>query len=80
MRAAITAALAEVPELDAEFVADRILPTVRGIADQRAAQALRAAADDRTTVSKLTPVESLTCFVVKLEDLFHRAAALGPTS
>lgn len=31
MRAALTAVLAEVPELDAEFVADRILPTVRGI-------------------------------------------------
>jgi len=31
MRAALTAVLADVPELDAEFVADRILPTVRGI-------------------------------------------------
>jgi len=41
MRAALTAALAEVPELDAEFVADRILPTVRGIV----AGELRAAAD-----------------------------------
>jgi len=40
MRAALTAVLAEVPELDAEFVADRILPTVREIV----AGELRAAA------------------------------------
>ena len=42
MRAALTVVLAEVPDLDAEFVADRILPTVRGIV----AGELRAAADE----------------------------------
>lgn len=64
----------------AEHYADALLPVVDRIASARAAAALRAAAEDRTTVLKLTPVESLTCFIVKLEDLFHRADALDPPS
>jgi len=76
MRAALTAALAEVPELDAEFVADRILPTVREIASQRAAQVLRAAAQEPDT-DEGTHADGHRCAA---DFLARRAAALDPTS
>jgi len=68
MRAALTAVLAEVPEMDAEFVADRILPAVRGIV----AGELRAAADG---IGDWPGVGN----AIKGQ-LRDRAAALGPTS
>ena len=68
MRAALTAALAEVPELDAEFVTDRILPTVRKIA----AAELDAAANG---IGDWPGVGN----AIKGQ-LRDRAAALGPTS
>ena len=68
MRAALMAVLAEVPELDAEFVADRILPTVRGIV----ADELRAAAGGAfRTASGMNVVEAT--------DLRDRADALDPS-
>ena len=68
MRAALTAVLAEVPELDAEFVTDRILPTVR----QFVGDELRAAADG---IGNWPGVGN----AIKGQ-LRDRAAALGPTS
>ena len=69
MRAALTAVLADVPELDAEFVADRILPTVRKIA----AAELRAAAGGAfRTASGMNVVEAT--------DLRARADVMDPTS
>jgi len=68
MRAALTAALADVPELDAEFVADRILPTVRGIV----AEELRERADG---IGDWPGVGN----AIKGQ-LRDRAAALDPTS
>lgn len=51
------------------------------IANERAAEALeQAMREDRTTVSKLSPVEQLTCFLVKGEDLLARAASLRAAS
>ena len=58
-------------------LADALLPVVQRIADERAAEALeQAMREDRTTVEKLHPVERLTCFLVKGEDLLARAASL----
>ena len=69
MRAALMSALADVPELDAEFVADRILPTVRGIV----AAELRAAAGGAfRTASGMNVVEAT--------DLRARADVMDPTS
>ena len=65
MRAALMAALADVPELDAEFVTDRILPTVRMIV----AGELRAVADE---LAYAPPA--------KARWLRDRATALDPTS
>jgi len=60
-----------------EVVADALLPLVDRLCAEAAADALEAAIrEDRTTVAKLSPVESLTCFLVKAEDLVARAAAL----
>ncbi len=64
-----------------EGIADALLPTVERIADERAAEALeQAMREDRTTVEKLHPVERLTCFLVKGEDLLTRAASLRAAS
>jgi len=62
MRAALMSALAEVPELDAEFVADRLLPTVRRIV----ADELGEMADRVDAESHREPV--LDRVVAKLHD------------
>jgi hypothetical protein len=68
------------PVLDAlmPIIATEVEARVQAAAGQRAAEELYAAVrEDRTTVAKLGPVERLTCFLVKAEDLFARAAALA---
>jgi hypothetical protein len=66
--------------------ADALMPTiaaevearVQAAANQRAAEELhRAYIEDGTTVAKLSPVERLTCRIVKVEDLLPRIAALA---
>lgn len=60
-----------------ERVVSALLPLVERYADQRAADALdRANHEDGTTVAKLSPIERLTCRLVKCEDLVIRAATL----
>lgn len=54
--------------------ADALAPLLATIRAESAAEALGAAIrEDRTTVAKLSPVERLTCFLVKAEDLVIRA-------
>ena len=58
-------------------VVDAMLPIVERREAEAAARALEAAyVEDRTTVAKLSPIERLTCFLVKSEDLVTRAADL----
>jgi len=71
MRAALMTALADVPELDAEFVTDRILPTVRQIV----AHELREAADDVDDGEH----SNLWSHAAR-QSILSRAAALDPTS
>jgi len=56
---------------------DALLPVAARLRAEAAAEALDAAfREDKTTVAKLGPVERLTCYLVKAEDLVARAAAL----
>lgn len=57
--------------------ADTLLPLIARFEREAAAKALeQAILIDRTTVAKLSPVERLTCYLVRVEDLVTRAADL----
>lgn len=62
---------------DGQKAADALLPLLDRVAADAAAEALMTAfREDRTTVAHLGPVERLSCFLVKAEDLVARAAEL----